>query len=128
MPADALALRLTQHGKIAAKEIDVADFIPYTRHVDQETLATKNGELLQIVKLEGYPFETADDATLDGLKDTRNTLTLALASSRHVLYHHLVRRRVEADIGGILPALRPLWIPRGNGGSSALACMSMTCI
>ena len=100
MPADALALRLTQHGKIAAKEIDVADFIPYTRHVDQETLATKNGELFQIVKLEGYPFETADDATLDGLKDTRNTLTLALASSRHVLYHHLVRRRVEADIGG----------------------------
>ena len=100
MPADALALRLTQHGKVAAKEKDVADFLPYTRHVDQETLATKNGELLQIVKLEGYPFETADDATLDGLKDTRNTLTLALASSRHVLYHHLVRRRVEADIGG----------------------------
>ena len=98
--ADALALRLTQHGKVAAKEKDVADFLPYTRHVDQATLATKNGELLQILKLEGYPFETADEATLDGLKDTRNTLTLALASSRHVLYHHLVRRQVPADLGG----------------------------
>ena len=98
--ADALALRLTQHGKVAAKEKDVADFLPYTRHVDQATLATKNGELLQILKLEGYPFETADEATLDGLKDTRNTLALALASSRHVLYHHLVRRQVPADLGG----------------------------
>ena len=100
MPVDALALRLTQHGNVAAKEKAVADFLPYTRHVDATTLATKNGELLQIVKLAGYPFETADAATLDGLKDTRNTLTLALASSRHILYHHLVRREVPADLGG----------------------------
>ena len=100
MSAQSLALSLTQHGKVAAKEKDVADFVPYTRHVDPATLATKNGELLQIVKLEGYPFETADDMTLDGLKETRNTLTIALASSRHILYHHLVRRRVAADLGG----------------------------
>ena len=100
MSAQSLALSLTQHGKVAAKEHDVADFVPYTRHVDPATLATKNGELLQIVKLDGYPFETADDMTLDGLKETRNTLTIALASSRHILYHHLVRRRVAADLGG----------------------------
>jgi type IV secretion system protein VirB4 len=100
MSVDALALRLTQHGKVAAKEKDVADFLPYTRHVDPATLATKTGELLQIVKLDGYPFETADAATLDGLKATRNTLAIALASSRHILYHHLVRREVPADLGG----------------------------
>ena len=100
MSAQSLALRLTQHGKVAAKEHDVADFVPYTRHVDPATLATKNGELLQIIKLDGYPFETADDATLDGLKETRSTLAIALASSRHILYHHLVRRRVPADLGG----------------------------
>ena len=100
MPVAALALRLTQHGNVAAKEKAVAAFLPYTRHVDASTLATKNGELLQIVQLAGYPFETADDATRDGLKDTRNTLTLALASSRHILYHHLVRREVPADLGG----------------------------
>ena len=100
MSAQSLALSLTQHGKVAAKEHDVADFVPYTRHVDPATLATKNGELLQIVKLDGYPFETADDRTLDGLKETRNTLAIALASSRHILYHHLVRRRVAVALGG----------------------------
>ena len=100
MPANALALRLTGHGTVAAHEKSVADFLPYTRHVDGATLATKNGELLQIIKLEGFPFETASDATLDGLKEVRNTLTLALASSRHILYHHLLRREVTSDIGG----------------------------
>ena len=100
MPADALALALTTHGKTAAQEKDVADFIPYTRHVDATTLATKNNALLRVVKLEGFPFETADEDTLDGLKEVRNTLTIALASSRHILYHHVIRRRVPADIGG----------------------------
>ena len=100
MPAHALALALTTHGKVSAQEKDLADFLPYTRHVDQATLATKNGELLQIIKLDGYPFETADDLTLDGLKEVRNTLTISLASARHILYHHLIRREVAADIGG----------------------------
>ena len=100
MPANALALALTTHGKVAAQEKEIAEFLPYTRHVDNATIATKNGELLQILKLDGYPFETADDLTLDGLKEVRNTLTISLASSRHILYHHLLRREVAADIGG----------------------------
>ena len=100
MPGNALALSLTTHGKVAAQEKDVADFVPYTRHVDAATLATKNNALLRVIKLEGFPFETADEETLDGLKEVRNTLTIGLASARHILYHHLIRRRVPADIGG----------------------------
>ena len=100
MPANTLALSLTTNGTIAAQEKDAADFLPYTRHLDKATIATKDGELLQIIKLEGFPFETADDLTLDGLKEVRNTLTISLASARHILYHHLVRREVQSDIGG----------------------------
>ena len=100
MQGNALALRLTTHGRVAAQEKDVADFLPYTRHVDAQTLATKNNGLLRVMKLEGFPFETADEDTLDGLKEVRNTLTIALASARHILYHHLIRRRVPPDIGG----------------------------
>ena len=100
MQGNALALGLTTHGKVAAQEKDLADFLPYTRHVDAATIATKNNGLFQIIKLDGFPFETADDLTLEGLKDVRNMLTIALASSRHILYHHLIRRRVPSDIGG----------------------------
>ena len=100
MPAHPLSLRLTTHGKIAAQEKAVADFVPYTRHVDAATIATKNNGLLQVMKLEGFPFETADDLTLDALKEVRNTLTIGVASSRHILYHHVIRRQVPPDIGG----------------------------
>ena len=100
MHGNALALALTTHGKVAAQEKELADFLPYTRHVDAATIATKNNGLFQIIKLEGFPFETADELTLEGLKDVRNILTIALASSRHILYHHVIRRRVPSDIGG----------------------------
>ena len=100
MPGNALALSLTTHGKVAAQEKDVADFLPYTRHVDAATIATKNNALVRVIKLEGVAFETADDLTLDGLKEVRNTLTIGLASARHILYHHVIRRRVPSDIGG----------------------------
>ena len=100
MAPDALALALTTHGKVAAQEKAVADFVPYTRHVDPATIATNNNALLQVIKLEGFPFETADDETLEGLKEVRNTLTIGLASARHILYHHVIRRRVTPDIGG----------------------------
>ena len=100
MQGNALSLRLTTHGKTAAQEKDVADFLPYTRHVDAHTLATKNHGLLRVMKLEGFPFETADEETLDALKEVRNTLTIGLASARHILYHHLIRRRVPPTLGG----------------------------
>ena len=100
MQGNALALSLTTHGKVASQEKDVADFLPYTRHVDPFTIATKNKALLQIIKLDGFSFETADDLTLDALKEVRNTLTIGLASSRHILYHHVIRRQVPPDIGG----------------------------
>ena len=100
MHGNALALSLTTHGKVAAQEKDLADFLPYTRHVDPATIATKNNGLFQVIKLDGFPFETAADLTLEGLKDVRNTLTIALASSRHILYHHVIRRQVPSDIGG----------------------------
>ena len=100
MAANALSLALTTHGKEAAREKPLDDFLPYTRHVDKATIATKNNALFQVIKLDGFPFETADELTLDALKDVRNTLAIGLASSRHILYHHVVRRQVASDIGG----------------------------
>ena len=100
MAAHALSLALTTHGKEAAREKPLDDFLPYTRHVDKSTIATKNNALFQVIKLDGFPFETADELTLDALKEIRNTLTIGLASSRHILYHHVIRRQVASDIGG----------------------------
>lgn len=44
-----LARKQTQHGATAARETSVATFLPYTRHVDNTTIATKDGYLFQVI-------------------------------------------------------------------------------
>ncbi len=91
-----LALQHTERGQEALNEVRLSDFIPYTHQLDDHTIATKDGFLLQVVKLEGFPFETADQAELNQRKHIRNTLWRTLASSRFAVYQHIIRRQVDA--------------------------------
>ena len=109
----ALALKKTKHGKTASQEQVVSSFLPYTRHVDDSTIATKDGFLFQVIAIDGIAFETADQSTLNHLKTVRNTLWRSIASSRHALYHHVVRRKVEdyptSDYYGFCKELDQSW-------------------
>ena len=90
------SLKRTGHGKTAAQETPVSAFLPYTRHIDDATIATKDGYLFQVLALDGVAFETTDQSTLNHLKNVRNTLWRSIASSRHALYHHIIRRQVHS--------------------------------
>lgn len=79
-----------QHSK---KEKAVADFIPYKGHWDKNTILTKSNGLLQVIKVGGFSFETADDEDLDIRKGIRNSLLKNMASGNVTLYFHTVRRR-----------------------------------
>ena len=46
---------------LSPKEAVIFDRIPFTRHVDPSTVATKDGLLVQTLHIEGFPFETASD-------------------------------------------------------------------
>ena len=108
-----LALKQTRHGGAASRETAVSSFLPYTRHVDDTTIATKDGYLFQVIALDGIAFETADQSTLNHLKVVRNTLWRSIASSRHALYHHVIRRKVndypESDFTGFCEQLDQCW-------------------
>ena len=86
------AFKRTGNGNEALNEVALGEFLPYTRHVDDYTIATKDGYLFQVIQLDGYAFETADQAELNHRKNVRNTLWRGLASSRFALYHHIIRR------------------------------------
>ena len=86
--------------RLAKKETAIGERLPYARHIDEATLLTRDGLLIQTLKLEGFPFETADDAELNYRKQVRETLLRSLATSRLALYHHVVRRRVTPQFGG----------------------------
>ncbi len=83
----------TKNQRIAEKEIGSSTFIPYLCHWNSETILTKKKELLQVIKIDGFSFETADDSDVDVRKNVRNTLLKGMASGSFGIYFHTVRRR-----------------------------------
>jgi type IV secretion system protein VirB4 len=79
---------------LAPREASVGDRVPYLGHVDDATLRTRDGLLVQTLHLAGFPFETAPDEELNYRKAIRETVLRGAASSRLAIYHHVVRRRV----------------------------------
>jgi type IV secretion system protein VirB4 len=77
--------------------------LPYARHVDDATIETRDGRLIQTLHLRGYPFETADTDELNYRKTVRETMLRGVANARFALYHHVVRREVAAELDGIFP-------------------------
>ena len=79
--------------KLAPKEAAIGDRLPYAGHVDEATVAMRNGLLMQVIHLRGFPYETVSDDELNYRKSVRETLMRGAASPRLALYHHVVRRR-----------------------------------
>ncbi len=85
--------RHTKDSPYLGREVQAADFIPYLGHFDKNTIITKNNELIQVVKVDGYSFETADDEDVDMKKSVRNTLFKSIGSGNIAIWTHLIRKR-----------------------------------
>ena len=104
----------------AQAEQPTGDFIPYACHYDNETILTKSGELMQILRLDGYAFESADAEDLDLKKRLRNVLLKSIASQDYALWFHTVRKRQPVyPSGEFLPGfaeqLNTRWKLRNDG-------------
>ena len=85
-------------GAVSRRERPVASHVPYTRHVDDHIVRTRDGLVLTIFKLDGYSFETADLSEVNGRLLGRNDIVRTLANSRFALVSHIIRREVEPRI------------------------------
>jgi type IV secretion system protein VirB4 len=81
----------TANESYSANEKSVCHFIPYKCHWDRNTILTKKNGLLQIIKLGGFSFETADDEDVDLRKNLRNSLFKNMASGNVTIYFHTIR-------------------------------------
>jgi type IV secretion system protein VirB4 len=97
MVARALLDELT-FGSISRRERPVASHVPYTRHVDDNIVKTRDGLVLTVLKLEGYSFETSDMSEVNARLLGRNDVVRTLANSRFALTAHIIRREVEPCI------------------------------
>lgn len=95
--------RKTQKAAYSKLEVSAATFIPYEYHWDRETILTNKKEFVQILKLEGFSFETADDEDVDMKKLVRNSLLKSMADGTFAVWFHTLRRRQSAYPGGKQP-------------------------
>ena len=79
--------------KYARNEYSSANFIPFLCHWNSKTIFTKREELIQVIRVDGFSFETADDEDLDIKKNLKNILFKGLEGEGITLNFHVIRRR-----------------------------------
>lgn len=89
---------LTRDPRVIAREKAAGTHLPYARHVDDNTLETRDGLLMQVIRLDGLLFETADTEELNYRAELRDAMLRTLASSRFAVYHHVLRRRAAVGL------------------------------
>jgi len=90
-------------GKIAgwgAKETLAGDRLPYLSLVDENVVLLRDGSVMLSLMVPGLAFETADTDELNAHAATREVLLRSSLDARFVLYHHVIRRRVEIEMEG----------------------------
>jgi type IV secretion system protein VirB4 len=75
------------------RELTADRYIPYTAHVAPEVVRTRLGDYLQVFRLGGVSFESADPQELNVLYERRNVLWRNLAGAGIALWTQVIRRR-----------------------------------
>ncbi|GAA0535088.1 type IV secretion system protein VirB4 [Rhizomicrobium palustre] len=78
--------------------------LPYERLLPDGTLKLRGGGLLRALQLTGLSFETDDSESLDHYARVRELLLRSSLDARFVLYHHIIRHRVEVATDGVFAA------------------------
>jgi type IV secretion system protein VirB4 len=86
-----------------AKEARAGDRLPYARLLDEATVLLRDGSVMTAMQVPGLLFETEDSEALNAHQATREVMLRSTLDARFVLYHHVVRRRVEVELDAAFP-------------------------
>jgi type IV secretion system protein VirB4 len=75
------------------RELPSAIRIPYRAHVSRQVVRAESGDYVQVFKLAGASFESADDEVLNNWHERLNVLWRNIATANTALWVHVVRRR-----------------------------------
>lgn len=89
---------LTRDRRAPSRELPAGKHLPYARHLDDHTIETRDGLLMQVIHMRGMLFETADTEEINYRKRLRDAMLQAIGSSRYAIYHHVVRRRIDVGL------------------------------
>jgi type IV secretion system protein VirB4 len=83
----------TPRAKALHREPGASERIPYTAHVAEGVVKSAYGDYVQVFKLGGASFESADDETLNAWHERLNVLWRNIASPQVALWTYVLRRR-----------------------------------
>jgi type IV secretion system protein VirB4 len=89
----------TERSMALRRERTAAEHIPYTVHVSATVVKTTFGDYLQVFRLGGVSFESADDEQLNAWHERLNVLWRNLASPNLAVWTQLVRRPEHVLLG-----------------------------
>ncbi|MEP1229520.1 MAG: VirB4 family type IV secretion/conjugal transfer ATPase [Litorimonas sp.] len=98
-----LANRRLMAGKKIRAEMSQGRHIPYTRMVDHSTVKLRDGAMMRVLAIEGWPFETTDDDQIDALKALKNVIYRGISSPTTAIYTHIIRRKTDTALPGEMP-------------------------
>jgi type IV secretion system protein VirB4 len=106
----------------SAKEARVGDRLPYARLIDPHTVLLRDGSVMSAIQVPGLLFETEDSDALNAHAATREVMLRSVLDARFVMYHHVIRRRVEVELDAAFPDplsrhIDARWKERLAGGS-----------
>ena len=82
----------------SAKEAQAGDRLPYATLVDADVVLLRDGSLMGALQVPGLLFETEDTDALNAHAATREVMLRSNLDARFVLYHHVIRRRVQIEL------------------------------
>ncbi len=82
----------------AKREAKAGDRLPYHSLIDDTVVLLRDGSVMIAMQVPGLAFETADSDELSGHAAGREVLLRSALDARFVLYHHVIRRRVQASL------------------------------
>ncbi len=85
-------------GGLAKKEAHAGDRLPYLSLIDENVLLLRDGSVMISLLVPGLAFETADSDELNAHTATREVLLRSALDARFMLYHHVIRRRVQVEL------------------------------
>jgi type IV secretion system protein VirB4 len=77
--------------------------IPYTAHVSEHLVRTRAGDYVQVFKLGGTSFESADDAQINNWHERLSIAYRNIASPNIAVWSHIIRRRERTYPAGDYP-------------------------
>ncbi|MGV2495214.1 VirB4 family type IV secretion/conjugal transfer ATPase [Pelagerythrobacter aerophilus] len=82
----------------SARETRAGDRLPYAGLIDANTMLLRDGSVMAAIQVPGLLFETEDSDALNAHAATREVMLRSTLDARFVMYHHVIRRRVEIEL------------------------------